>query len=187
MASLTGQRIKDTYKSLLKLGDNGQISSIDRNISDGEGSGSGLFLSETGATISGSFQVSGSILLPPNSVISGSFSGSGEDLYGILASSVVGLELYRIATGSVTASVDVNPDSIFLVKSGSVNFFNISSSGDSTITSDLFMVRSISTKSPVFTVSQSVIKIATQSIDPINPTDAGTIWFTSSSMYVGLE
>jgi hypothetical protein len=67
MASLTGQKIKDTYKSLLKLNDNGQISSNFKNISDGSGSATGLYLKSDGVEVSGSFVVSGSL------EISGSF------------------------------------------------------------------------------------------------------------------
>ena len=67
MASLTGQKIKDTYKSLLKVGDNGQITSNFKNISDGSGSTTGLYLENDGVLVSGSFIVSGSL------DISGSF------------------------------------------------------------------------------------------------------------------
>lgn len=61
MASLTGQAIKDTYQSLLKVDDNGQITNVAKNITDGLGGGSGLYLTSTGVVISGSLQVSGSI------------------------------------------------------------------------------------------------------------------------------
>jgi len=61
MASLTGQKIKDTYASLLKVGDNGQITPNFKNISDGSGSATGLYLKSDGVEISGSFIVSGSL------------------------------------------------------------------------------------------------------------------------------
>lgn len=67
MASLTGQKIKDTYQSLLKVGDNGQISLNSENISDGFGNSTGLYLKNSGVEVSGSFVVSGSL------DISGSF------------------------------------------------------------------------------------------------------------------
>jgi hypothetical protein len=70
MASLTGQKIKDTYKSLLKLNDNGQITPDFKNISDGSGSSSGLYLKNDGVAVSGSLVVSGSM------VISGSIFGN---------------------------------------------------------------------------------------------------------------
>jgi hypothetical protein len=57
MASLTGQRIKDTYQSLLKTNDNGQITSVYKNITDGVGDSSGLYLKDNGVLISGSLTV----------------------------------------------------------------------------------------------------------------------------------
>jgi hypothetical protein len=62
MASLTGQLIKDTYQSLLKVDDNGQITNISKNITDGLGGSSGLYLTSTGVIISGSLQISGSLI-----------------------------------------------------------------------------------------------------------------------------
>jgi hypothetical protein len=61
MASLTGQKIKDTYQSLLKVGDNGKIAPNFKNISDGSGSTTGLYLKNDGVLVSGSFIVSGSL------------------------------------------------------------------------------------------------------------------------------
>ena len=133
-------------------------------------------------------------------VISGSFARVTGSLFGtsswainaisasyVPASGVVGLNLSRISTGSITASVDVNPNSVFIIKSASVDFFNISSSSNTTLASNLFIVKNFNTDQPVLTVSQSVVKIATQSFDPTGTTDAGSIWFTSTAMYVGLE
>jgi hypothetical protein len=59
MASLTGNKIKDTYQSLLKTADNGQVTSVSKNITDGLGSGSGLYLKDTGVVLSGSVALSG--------------------------------------------------------------------------------------------------------------------------------
>jgi Cu/Ag efflux protein CusF len=42
MASLTGSFIKDTYQSLLKLIDNGNVTSTAKEITDGEGNGTGI-------------------------------------------------------------------------------------------------------------------------------------------------
>jgi hypothetical protein len=97
------------------------------------------------------------------------------------------LTLFQIATGSVTASVDTNPNNLFLIKSGSTQYFNISSSGDTDLYSNLFIVRNFTTQQPVLIVSQSIVQIQTQSLNPIGTTNAGSIWFTSSSFYVGLE
>lgn len=118
---------------------------------------------------------------------SGSFSGDGSGLINVTASSVVGLDFSRISTGSVTASVNTGNDGIFLVKSGSYNLLEISGSGHTKINSNLFVINNFDTGNPVFTVSQSVIQVATQSQNPTGNTQAGSIWFTSSSFYVGLE
>jgi hypothetical protein len=59
MSSLTGQKIKDTYQSLLKTDDNGLITTAFKNITDGSGSASGLYLKNNGVDISGSLTVNG--------------------------------------------------------------------------------------------------------------------------------
>ena len=97
------------------------------------------------------------------------------------------LSLFQITTGSVTASVNTNPANLFLIKSGSTQYLNISSSGDTDLYSNLFIVRNFTTQQPVLIVSQSIVQIQTQSVLPINPTSAGSMYFTSSSFYVGLE
>jgi hypothetical protein len=124
----------------------------------------------------------------------GSITGSllGTSSFALTASylegsNIQGLSGFRIATGSISASVNVTPQNLFLINSGFTQYFNISSSGDTDIYSNLFIVRNFDTKQPVLTVSQSVIQIATQSFDPTGDTKAGSIWFTSASMYVGLE
>lgn len=116
---------------------------------------------------------------PISGSFTGSFSGDGSGLFNINAT--------RLAIGSITASVSTDPDNLFLIKSGSANYLNIKSNGDTTIASNLFIVKNFTTKESVLTISQSVVQIATQSIDPTGTTSAGTIWFTSSSFYVGLE
>lgn len=111
----------------------------------------------------------------------------------VAASNVVGLSLFQIATGSITASVGLNND-LFLIKSGSKTYFNISSSGDTTIYSSNFMIRDFNTNEMVFQVSASRayfdfdgITIATQSVAPTGSADVGGILFTSTAMYIGLE
>lgn len=80
MASLTGQRIKDTYQSLLKTSDNGLVTSTFKGITDGSGSASGLYLRNTGVMISGSLVISGSLI----------FSGSVSASYAATASNIQG-------------------------------------------------------------------------------------------------
>jgi hypothetical protein len=124
---------------------------------------------------------------PISGSFTGSFAGDGSGLINISASNVVGLSLFQIATGSVTASVSTNATNLFLIKSGSTNYFSIDQDSKTTLSSNLFIIRNFSTQEPVLTISQSIIQIATQSINPTGTTNAGSIWFTSASMYVGLE
>ena len=55
----------------------------------------------TDLEVTGSIIVSGSIILD-----SGSYSGSGANLYDISASSIIGLNLARVSSGSATASLN---------------------------------------------------------------------------------
>ena len=66
------------------------------------------------------------------------------------------------------------------------DFFS-SSSQDTTFINDLFLIKDRTTQQPVLTVTQSIVQFATQSSIPTGTTNAGSIWFTSSSLYVGLE
>jgi len=52
MASLTGNKIKDTYTSLLKVGDNGAIDGSAQALTDGAGNALGLTLTNTGIIVS---------------------------------------------------------------------------------------------------------------------------------------
>jgi len=94
----------------------------------------------------------------------------------------------QIATGSITASVDISPNNLFLIKSGSNVYFNISSSSNITLSSNLFIIKNFTTQQPVLTVSQSgIVTLATQSIDPTGTAPNGAIYFTSSSLFIGLD
>jgi hypothetical protein len=108
--------------------------------------------------------------------------------YAATASVFLGT-LNRITTGSVTASVNVAND-IFLIQSGSFTPFSISSTGATTISSsaqDIFLIRN-SNNTIVFEVSQSgIITLSTQSVVSSDPAPVGGIYFTSNSMYIGLE
>ena len=48
MATLTGNTIKDTYKSLIKVNDNGELAASLQELTDGVGNGSGVSLNTTG-------------------------------------------------------------------------------------------------------------------------------------------
>ena len=96
---------------------------------------------------------------------------------------------YYIVTGSVTASVGVTGD-IFIIKSGSFSPFTVSNTGLITISgsaANLFLVKNANNQA-ILTVSQSgVVQFATQSTDPVGTPEAGAIWFTSASFFIGLE
>jgi hypothetical protein len=93
----------------------------------------------------------------------------------------------QIAIGNITASVSTNPNELFLIKSGSSTYFNISSSSAATLYSDLFVIKNFTTQQPVLTVSESIVQFATHSSAPSGDITVGSIWFTSSSLYIGLE
>jgi len=105
----------------------------------------------------------------------------------VAAANVAGLSLFQITTGSITASVGIGLNDLFLIKSGSVQYFNISSSGNTTISSDLFIIKNFTTQQPVVTVSQSIVQFATQSTSPTGIAPNGGFWFTSTDFYVGLN
>jgi hypothetical protein len=116
---------------------------------------------------------------PISGSFTGSFSGDGAGLFNTTA--------IALSIGNITASISDDPNNLFLIKSGSASYLNIKANGNTTLYSDLFIVKNFTTQQPVLTVSQSVIQFATQSAIPTGTTQAGAIWFTSSSFYVGLE
>jgi len=108
-------------------------------------------------------------LIRPEQLRSGSYNITGS-LFGTSSYATFALtasytlnssgDPFRISTGSISASVDVG-STIFLITNNNI---------------------------PVFTVSQSgVVILATQSINPIDPAPNGGIYFTSSSLFVGLD
>jgi hypothetical protein len=48
MATLEGKKIKDTFKSLLKVNNNGELNETLQEITDGDGNGSGVLINNTG-------------------------------------------------------------------------------------------------------------------------------------------
>ena len=123
---------------------------------------------------------SSQIQYPLSGSFSGSFYGDGSGL-----TNLTGLNSFQIASGSVSASVNISGN-IFLIKSSSVNFLTITSN-TTTLQNDLFLIKNSSGQT-TFTLSQSIVYYATQSAPLSNATAlAGGIYFTSSSFYVGLE
>ena len=135
-------------------------------------------------SVSGSLSVSGSNVILSNQTSSMSVATAS---FATTSSYVNGLNLAAITTGSIFASVDVDINNLFLIKSGSSTYFNIASNSNTTVYSDLFIIKNFTTQQPILTVSQSIVQFATQSLAPTGITTAGSIWFTSSSMYIGLE
>jgi hypothetical protein len=103
-------------------------------------------------------------------------------------------EIFRILTGSVTASV--NSDStIFLINSGSSEFFTINNQGSITISSsapDIFLIKN-QTGESVLSIGQNEVFIngalilITQSAELTGSAPNGGIYFTSSSFFIGLD
>lgn len=84
-------------------------------------SGSNTFINIGPALFTGSVGVSGSLTATL-------FSGSGAGLTGIPASGITGLNLSRIATGAVSASVATG-GTAFTLNTGGTNLFTVSSTG----------------------------------------------------------
>ena len=118
-------------------------------------------------TISGSF--------------SGSFHGDGSDLLNVPLDS-------KIVTGSISA--EVNIDDIFLIKSGSTEFLKINNSGSTTIQNNaptLFLVRDLNNVEMLKVDNNKVITLATHSTELTSSAPNGGIYFTSSSLFIGLD
>lgn len=104
-----------------------------------------------------------------------------------VSSTVTAETPFLIATGSITASVSDDISNLFLIKSGSTSYLNIAKNSNTTLFSNLFIIKNFTNQQPVLTVSQSLVQFATQSFDPSGNALNGGIWFTSASMYVGLD
>ena len=106
MASLTGEQLKDTYDSLLKVDDNGSLGGTYKEITDGLGNGSNLYLG-TGGNVG----IGGSPSVPLE----------------IIGSASTMLSLNRNSGGSDVSLVfktnTANPDGTFLNGGGSLGLF----------------------------------------------------------------
>ena len=101
---------------------------------------------------------------------SGSFSGDGSAIKNVSAS-----------------SADMSTDGVFLIKSGSSEIVEISGSSQFNINIDLFLVKNFETGEPLISISKNAIQFSTQSFQPTGSIKAGSIWFTSNSLYIALE
>ena len=116
----------------------------DNNTLGYSGSFSGSFQGNSTGTFTGSFSGSYNGILSGqgSGSFSGSFQGNGSGLTNLPASSIVGLNLSQVATGSVTASVNVGTTA-FRVTSGSSTLLSLSNSGDLTVSASEFIGNNI--------------------------------------------
>jgi len=97
-----------------------------------------------------------------------------------------------IGDAKITGSLDINGNGgdIFLIKSSSVDVLTVKESGVVTITNDaptMFLIRDTSF-APILAVSESgVVIFATQSQELTTTAPIGAIYFTSTSLFIGLD
>jgi hypothetical protein len=121
---------------------------------------------------------------------SGSFFGNGGGLTNVSASSIVGLDLYRIYTGSIQAKVDV-VSTVFIISSGSSTLFSLSNSGSLTVNATgsvphFFLITSGSKN--VFKINnEGTVENKVFESGYVPAAQYGGIYFTSQSVYVGLD
>ena len=98
-------------------------------------SGSNTFINIGPAQFTGSTSILGNLIVNGTSSAT-LFSGSGANLFDIPASGITGLNLSRVAIGSISASVLTGGNS-FIVNNGGTNLFTISNSGAGTLSGGL--------------------------------------------------
>jgi hypothetical protein len=121
---------------------------------------------------------------------SGSFFGNGGGITNVSASSIVGLDLYRIYTGSIQAKVDV-VSTVFIISSGSSTLFSLSNSGSLTVNATgsvphFFLITSGSKN--VFKINnEGTVENKVFESGYIPAAQYGGMYFTSQSVFVGLD
>jgi len=123
---------------------------------------------------SGIYEITGSF--------SGSFQGDGSGLINLPIGS-------RITFNSTTASVD-SPNNLFLITSASSEIFKVDNVGSMILNSQSptpFLIKNNLNEDILLLKSDGVLTLTTQSIELLNPAPHGGIYFTSSSLFVGLE
>lgn len=161
MASLTGQTIASTYDALLKITDNGPITASLKQITDGLGNNTPLYLSATTVYVNGAFRVSGAFFDANNEPgsagqflvstgvgvdwqnisESGLISGSGTNGFiskftagGVIANSVIQESSSNIGIGiSPTQKLHVSGNGLF---TGTITASNVSGSTSGSNTGD---------------------------------------------------
>ena len=100
-------------------------------------SGSNTFINIGPAQFTGSTSILGNLIVNGTSSAT-LFSGSGANLFDIPASGITGLNLSRVAIGSISASVLTGGNS-FIVNNGGTNLFTISNTGLGTLSGGLIV------------------------------------------------
>jgi len=90
MASLTGNRIADTYPGLLKTIDNAAIDGTSRIVTDGTGNATPISISTSGVVISGSLTITGSLVATGGTTFEGTASNAVSASYALTASYISG-------------------------------------------------------------------------------------------------
>jgi hypothetical protein len=100
-------------------------------------SGSNTFINIGPAQFTGSTNILGNLIVNGTSSAT-LFSGSGAGLFGIPAAGITGLNLSRVATGSISASVLIGGNS-FVLNNGGTNLFIVSNNGLGTFSNGLII------------------------------------------------
>lgn len=100
MSALTNNTVQSTYQSLLKTADNGVVNSTLKNVTDGLGNPTALFLDNNDVAVSGSLTVTGS--LKATQGITGSLFGTAS--YTLTASYAINGGGGSIDTGSFSTT-----------------------------------------------------------------------------------
>lgn len=143
------------------------------------------------ASLADSAQTASYVLVAQSALTANTANTASYTLFAATASYVVGgiSAGDRITSGIVEAVVST-VDNVFLINSGSATFFNIDTTGSTTVTSNAnnpFLIKNFGGKT-LLKVSQSgVVTLATQSTQLTDPAPIGGIYFTSNSFFVGLD
>jgi hypothetical protein len=141
--------------------------------------------------ITGSLFVTGSVIVTGSVTfdqgVTSSLFGTASWALNVVNGGTSNLLAYQISSGSVSASVNVGGSGIFLIKSASNAFLEISASSETSLYSNIFIVKNYTSKKPSFIVSESTVRIVTQSFDITQATHGGEIRFTPTALYISLD
>ena len=130
-------------------------------------------------------QITGSLIVTDgvSGSFSGSFEGDGSGLTGIPSSAITGLQLFRISSGSVSASVDVGAGDIFTIVSSSNQLFKLDSNGTLTLQGDIVAENYIISSSVTY-MTQSFSSGSTIFGDTLDDTHlfTGSLFITGSTI-----